>query len=84
MQASSSLTGSETIDPSSAYYIAMQAFAGDLETEHTIGTVVEHSMRFVVYSHTRRARGDSQYWFRVTSAVPRARPTWLRSRTSSP
>lgn len=84
LQSSSALTGSETIDPSSAYWTAMSNFANDLQTEHDIGTVIVHSMRFVVYSQTRRDRGDSQYWFHVTSAVPRARPTWLRSRTTSP
>ncbi len=38
----------------------------------------------VVYSRTRHARGDSQYYFDVVSANLRLQPHWLRSRMTAP
>lgn len=84
MQKADDLTGAETIDPASIYWNTMVNFGTAVKNTHQIGTVVVHDLHAVVYSHTRRARGDAQYWFDIKSAVPRPRPTWLRSRQTSP
>lgn len=66
------------------YYTALQAFAAKITDEFDqSGTDTRH-YKPVVYSQTRRRRGDSNYWFHVTAAIPKARPTWVRSRLSTP
>lgn len=67
-------------DTGTAFWTATLAlaakFADDMEdTFQTTGDVL-----WVIYSRTRRARGDSPYVFGVTDAVPTAHPRWLRRR----
>jgi hypothetical protein len=62
-----------------------QAFCDLLNDDVEVGgPIITHTMHPVVYSRTRRKRGESPYTFRVSNAVARPTPHWLRSRMSQP
>jgi len=59
-------------------------FAALLDDSFDLGSITPTHVNPVIYSRTRHLAGSSPYTFRVTSAVVNPRPTWLRSRLSSP
>jgi hypothetical protein len=63
---------------------AYNAFAAKLDDSFDLGTIDITHVHPVIYSRTRRARGDTPWTFRVTSAAANPTPHWLRSRMSSP
>lgn len=72
------------IAPSGFLGLALNVFAALLDDEapHTVAGVETWRLLPVVYSRTRRIRGQSPYTFRVSSGLPRIRPHWLRSRVA--
>lgn len=79
------LTTSGTFTTTGALALAITAFFDELKTNHPIsfggsGWDCEQ----VVYSRTRRARGDEFFYFDVTAYVRRMTPHWLRSRMTAP
>lgn len=68
------------------YWIASNTFMAELINDHTFTVlgVPAGSIDPVVYSRTRRLRGDSNYYFDVTAYVLRTIPHWLRSRATAP
>lgn len=69
---------------SSSWLTLLSAFAALLDDEMTLGTVLPATLKPVVYSKTRRARGLTPYTFEVSEAVASPRIRWRRSRTTSP
>jgi hypothetical protein len=69
-----------------AYWIASGAFMAELNLNHnwTVLGVPSGHLATVVYSRTRRARGDAFYYFDMTAYVLRPAPHWLRSRSTAP
>lgn len=67
-----------------AYYVA----AGDLATALLAGEDWDNTLggtghiSYVIYSRTRRARGETNYAFDVNAITRNPQPTWLRSRVS--
>lgn len=71
------------INHGNAYYAAIAAFAADLLEGHDVGALgVDGHLSYVIYSRTRRMRGDSNYYFDATSCTISERPHFLRSRKS--
>lgn len=62
----------------------LDAFAALLDNSFDLGTAQITHVNPVVYSRKRHQQGASPYTFRVTSAVAKTRPTWLRSRLTTP
>jgi hypothetical protein len=62
----------------------IQALAALLDDDITWGTLPEHRLEPVVYSETRRRRGDDNWFFDVASITASQIPTWLRRRTTVP
>jgi hypothetical protein len=70
---------------SNAYWTNAVTFLNELLTTHHSGAAtLGHNLVPVLYSRTRRARGDSSYWFELTGYRLRTRQHFLRSRTTSP
>lgn len=55
-----------------------------LKVSFSLGQFQPAEVHPVVYSRTRRVRGETPYTFRVTQAHFNTRPHWLRSRGTSP
>lgn len=67
------------------YWTNVTAFCNELKTHHDMGILgADGTLAQVVYSRTRRARGDADYYFDVTAFVQRNKPHWLRSRATAP
>lgn len=67
-----------------SYKTACDSFASKCDNSFSLGTISVATVNPVVYSATRRARGQAPYTFRVQSARFNTRPHWLRSRGTSP
>ena len=80
LSANSAHLTAERIDLTTAYFTALTNLCGTLDDQFSVGTVIVHNYKPVVYSRTRRARGDADYWFNITSCVFSPRPAMLRSR----
>jgi hypothetical protein len=66
-----------------AYYLAVRAFADALLAGHDMGVLgADGHLSYVIYSRTRRFRGDDQYYFDGQSVTIDLRPHFLRSRKS--
>jgi hypothetical protein len=74
------------IDDTSAYLVAIRAFADELRQELGGGSAWTSlwmdtwHMQFGVYSRTRRAHDFSPYFSRITGFNVKRTPHWLRSR----
>jgi hypothetical protein len=82
----STLTAAGIWRAADGYWIASGAFMTELNLNHNwtvLGLPVGH-LSTVVYSRTRRARGDAAYYFDMTAYVLRTAPHWLRSRSTAP
>lgn len=67
------------------YYLAVKAWLDEYMLNHALLTpFTDFSVKPVVYSRTRRARGDANYYFGVTGYSIRPEPHWLRSRATAP
>lgn len=77
----------EQFSSSSATYTTAQAFRDALDTIRGGGgfniTTPAFTAPLIVYSKTRRRRGEDPWVFDVTSTAVRNRVHWLRSRASS-
>jgi hypothetical protein len=62
----------------------LQALAALLDDNIAWGTLPTHTLNPIVYSETRRRRGDANYYFDVQKATAAKPMTWLRSRISVP
>lgn len=65
---------------------ALPAFLNELKANHS-AAIAGHSdatCSQVIYSRTRRGRGDAAYYFDVVSYVVRQQAHWLRSRMTAP
>lgn len=75
----------DTVDAASASYTTAQNFRDALDTIRGSGGFTSGSPSFtaplVVYSKTRRRRGQSPWLFDATSTSVRNRSHWLRSRS---
>lgn len=81
----SALTASKTWDTASTAWTNAGTYLAELIAGHSTGTEpTGHDLSCVIYSRTRRARGDAQYYFDVVSYTRRQQPHWLRSRMSAP
>lgn len=69
---------------SSGMIAALDALAAKLDDSFDLGTIIITHVNPVIYSRTRRVRGQSPWTFRVTSASTNHVPHWLRSRMTSP
>lgn len=78
------LTANYKWDTLNDYYIAWTAFAALVDDEFDQSGTDSRHYTPVVYSKTRRRRGAENYWFKIESAHVKARPTYLRSRLTSP
>lgn len=80
------LTGSAIWRTTNAYWLNAITFMAELISDHTHTTlgVPDGSIDPVIYSRTRRERGDANYYFDVTAYVLRPAPHWLRSRATAP
>lgn len=68
-----------------AYIDAVYApFAAKLSSSYDLGAVTPTHMHPVIYSRTRHQRSEDPYTFQVVSAALKVRPTWLRSRATTP
>jgi hypothetical protein len=63
---------------------ALDALAALLDDQLTLGTLIVTNLNPVVYSKTRRVRGEDPFTFRVQSASVNPRVHWLKSRMSTP
>jgi len=68
------------------YGTNVPAFTAELKAHHSVSVVgnPDSTAALVVYSRTRRARADADWYFDVTSIVQRTAPHWLRSRMTAP
>jgi hypothetical protein len=83
---SNALTATGIWRATDAYWINATTFMTELNLNHNwtvLGLPVGH-LSTIVYSRTRRARGDSAYYFDMTGYVQRTAPHWLRSRSTAP
>lgn len=72
-------------DPLSSYWLTCKAFLDELVLDHSVGGIgFESTISPVIYSRTRRARGDDNYYFDVSGYTIRSAPHWLRSRSTAP
>lgn len=70
---------------SSLYWVNVKAFMDEmLVTHNTGGSVNTYDINWIVYSRTRRARGDANYWFDVSGYTMRPAQHFLRTRTTAP
>jgi hypothetical protein len=70
---------------SNAYYTAVTAFMNELNSNHTISVGLTNGhLATVIYSRTRRERGDSNYYFDMTGYAIRSDQRFLRSRLTAP
>lgn len=69
---------------SGTYKLALDAFALLLDNSFDLGSILVTNVNPVVYSRTRRARGESPWVFRVTSATVNPQARFLHSRLSVP
>jgi hypothetical protein len=69
---------------SGAYWTAAGTLASTLLSGHdwNATTTPAGHESLIVYSRTRRQRGETNYFFDVNAAVRNPLPTWLRSRVS--
>jgi hypothetical protein len=80
-----SLAATHTFVAAGTYQLANKAFLDELQLHHDMGLLgVDGHLDTVIYSRTRRARGDADYFFDMTAYILRAEPHWLRSRQSAP
>jgi len=63
---------------------ALDAFAAKLDDSFDLGAVFPTHVNPVVYSRTRRSRGEDPFTFRVTGATARRTVAFLRSRMTTP
>lgn len=79
------LAGGRNWDSTNVYWINSKAFLDELVQSHHAGVVLlGWNLDPIVYSRTRRARGDAAYYFDITGHVMRPAPHWLRSRATAP
>lgn len=72
-----------TVATGYAFYIAIRAFADALLAGHDMGALgIDGHLSYVIYSKTRRFRGDANWYFDATSCTTDTRPHMLRSRKS--
>jgi hypothetical protein len=73
-------------DPSGNYHPALDNMSGDMEGSLTgVGSVLGvggSTLDPVVYSKTRRNRGDANWFFQITGCPVSTRQHWLESRES--
>ncbi len=84
--ASNYLDAGGVIKSTNDYWNAAATLIGDLLAGHDY-TIVPSSaghLSYVIYSRTRRARGDAEYYFDVTSMTRHPEWHWLRSRSTAP
>ena len=77
------LGGGHTWDHTQAYWLNVKSFCDALLHGATSGdwwALSSTRANLVIYSRTRRLRGDANYFFDVTSYAIRDEPHWLRSR----
>lgn len=81
------LDGAGTMDTANATfwpnYTALAAKLAD-HLEDTFGTTGNSDINKVIYSRTRRTRGQSPFTFKVTSCTPQVQLRWLRRRMTAP
>jgi hypothetical protein len=83
--ASSNLSTGGIWSTGAPYWSNVGTFMTELLSTHRVGGIGTGSdLHTVVYSRTRRARGDSEYWFGVSAYIQRPAPHWLRSRSTAP
>lgn len=63
---------------------AYQGLVDKLDDQLTLGAVNPTHLNPVIYSRTRHLRDQDPFTFGVVSAAVKVRPTWLRSRGTSP
>lgn len=79
------LTTTGVFTTTGAFATAITAFFDELKSNHGITIALDSWIASqVVYSRTRRARGDANFYFDVTAYVRRMTPHWLRSRQTAP
>jgi hypothetical protein len=80
------LTGGAIWRTTNAFWIACTAFMTELNNNHnwTVLGVPSGHLSTIVYSRTRRQRGDAAYYFDMTAYILRTVPHWLRSRSTAP
>jgi len=61
-----------------------QAFADLLDNSFDLGSITPTHVNPVVYSRTRHLRSQTPYTFRVISATAKSKPSYLRSRGTTP
>jgi hypothetical protein len=66
------------------YLTALQTLAALLDNSFDMGTIDITHVNPVVYSGTRRKRGEEPWTFRVTSSTVNPQTRWLKSRLSNP
>jgi hypothetical protein len=70
---------------SNSYWTTMVTFLTELLSTHHSGTTdLGHNLVPVLYSRTRRARGETNYAFDLTGYRLRTKQHFLRSRTTAP
>jgi hypothetical protein len=62
----------------------LQGFANACRASFDLGSLQITHVNPVIYSRTRHQRGQDPYTFRLTGATVKPRPTWLRSRATTP
>ena len=60
------------------------ALAAKLDDSFDLGSIIITHVNPVVYSRTRRLRGESTWTFKVTSATANHQVRWLKSRLTAP
>jgi hypothetical protein len=83
----SNLDGSGNYDTSATFYVTtLPALRTKLlaDVHVTDGVLVDQDLSLVVYSRTRHARGDDDFYFDVTSIAQHPQLHWLRSRATAP
>jgi hypothetical protein len=80
------LTGGAIWRTTNAFWLNSITFMNELLTQHhwTVLGLTAGNLDLVVYSRTRRERGDANYYFDATAYVLRPAPHWLRSRSTAP
>lgn len=66
------------------FLTACQALAAIFDDDYEIGTVSVTSVIPVVYSRVQHAKGASQPWAQIQAGTVRLKPSWRRSRMTSP
>jgi len=84
-QSAGSLTTNGLWNTANAFWTNAGTFMTELNNNHGYadGGLTGH-LATVVYSRTRRGRGDPNYYFDMTGYTLRTKPHWLRSRATAP